>query len=69
MLSYFDDESLSVIDIRNQIILSHFDFAISKLRRYNSVNSIFDSKDSSALNLLKKYVHYQYKESEDELEE
>lgn len=64
MLSYFDDESLSIIDIRNKIILSHFDFAISILRRYRSMNESLDNGDSSAINLLKKYV-YQFSESED----
>ena len=59
---------MTVIDIRNRIVLQDFDFAISILRRYDSLNSIFDGKDSSAINLLKKYF-YENEDSEDELEE
>lgn len=57
MLSYFDEESLSIIDIRNKILLNHFDLAISILRRYRSMNESLDNGDSTAINLLKKYVY------------
>ncbi len=59
---------MTVIDIRNLIVLKDFNFTISILRRFNSLNSIFDGKDSSAVNLLKQYV-YENEDSEDEFEE
>jgi hypothetical protein len=57
MLSYFGDESLSVIQIRNQIVYSHLDFAISMLKRYESNYMIFQESDSTAIKKLRKYVY------------
>jgi hypothetical protein len=57
MLSYFDDDSLSVIDIRNHIVLSHFDFAISILKRYDSISNQFIEDDSTAIKQLRKCVY------------
>ena len=57
MLSYFDDESLSVIDIRNQIVLSHFDFAISMFKRYDSFDDSITSDDSTVIKKLRKCVY------------
>ena len=48
---------MSVIDIRNKILFSHFDFSISLLRIYKSLNYLFDGRDSVAINFLKKYVY------------
>ena len=52
MLAYFDDESLSVIQIRNQIVYSDLDFAISVLKRYDSRYWLFRGNDSTAINKL-----------------
>lgn len=41
MLTYFEDESLTVIDICYQIVKSHFKFAISVFKRNNSLEEIF----------------------------
>jgi hypothetical protein len=57
MLAYFDDESLSVIQIRNQIVYYHLDFAISMLKRYSSAYSFFRGSDSTAIKKLRKYVY------------
>jgi hypothetical protein len=57
MLSYFDDDSLSVVDIRNHIVLSHFDFAISIFKRYAAdIKHIIDN-DSTAIKKLLKCVY------------
>jgi hypothetical protein len=57
MLAYFDDKSLSVIQIRNQIVYSHLDFAISMFKRYKSNYMLFRESDSTAIKKLLKYVY------------
>ena len=57
MLSYFDDQSLTVIQIRNLIVLSHFDFAISLLKRYHSYKFLFNPNESTAIKQLLKHVY------------
>ena len=57
MLSYFEDDSLSVIDIRNHIVLSLFDFALSILKRYSSFSVQFKIDDSTAIKQLRKCVY------------
>ena len=57
MLAYFDDESLSVIQIRNQIVYSHLEFAISMFKRYESKYKLFRGSDSTAIKKLLKYVY------------
>jgi hypothetical protein len=52
MLSYFDDDSLSVIDIHNQIISSHFDLAISMFKKY--MNIVFLESEMTAIQTLVK---------------
>jgi hypothetical protein len=56
MLSYFDDESLSVIDICNQIIFDHFDFAFSILKSRSGILKI-EYFGLTAIKLLQKYVY------------
>ena len=56
MLSYFDDESLSVIDICNIIIYSHFDFALSILKSRSGRLKI-EYIGLTAIKRLRKYVY------------
>jgi hypothetical protein len=55
MLSYFDDDSLSVIDIHNQIVSSHLDLAISMFKRYQSIQ--FLQSEMTAIQTLAKDVY------------
>ena len=57
MLAYFDDESLSVIQIRNQIVYSDLDFAISVLKRSGSRYELIQGSDSTAIKNLLKCVY------------
>ena len=56
MLSYFDDHSMSVIDIYFKIFNSHFDFAVS-LFKQNNFLFYLRSNNLTAIKLISKYVY------------
>jgi hypothetical protein len=55
MLSYFDDESLSIIDIYGHIVCSNFDLAYNLFKRYISLR--FLEKDLTAIKILSHYIY------------
>jgi hypothetical protein len=57
MMAYFDDKTMSVIDIYNKIVINDTDFAITNLKfskPYHPSRIIFDI---SAINKLKRAIY------------
>ncbi len=67
MIKYFDDESLSVLQIRNKIVLNNLDFALSILKRYSSFYIQFEISDSTDIKELERYVYQENDDDENEV--